>query len=266
MIDQGKKNLLGVNINALDYERAVSLIVDAAQAGKPCATTALAVHGVVTGALDPQHRTRLNSFALVTPDGQPVRWALNLLYKTGLTDRVYGPNLTLMVCRRAALEGLPVYFYGSRPEVLARLTVNLQRLCPGLRVAGAQPSRFRTLTPEEQARTAAEIGASGARLLFVGLGCPRQEVFVYEMTALLAMPMLAVGAAFDYYAGLLEEPPAWVQRAGLQWLYRLGQEPGRLWRRYLVTNTQYVVRVAAQALHLWTPSQRPAEPQPVRYG
>src|SRR5688572_27514599 len=125
MIDHGKKNVLGVMIDAVDYEAAVDRIIQAADEGRPYAVSALAVHGVMTGVDDDEHRYRLNHLDLVTPDGQPVRWALNLLHKTGLRERVYGPLLTLMVIEAAAEHGLPVYFYGSRPEVLDRLVANM---------------------------------------------------------------------------------------------------------------------------------------------
>ena len=268
MIDQGKKNLLGVAVSAVDYEYAIDRILGDAKAGRRCATTALAVHGVMTGALDRAHRYRLNQFDLVTPDGQPVRWALNLLYGTKLADRVYGPDLTLFVCKRAAQEEIPVYFYGSKPEVLENLQRRLSVLCPGLQIAGMQPSQFRSLSEEEQVAAAERIRESGARILFVGLGCPRQEVFTYEMSRYLNMPVLAVGAAFDYHAGLLEQPPALLQRLGLQWLYRLIQEPRRLWRRYLVTNSQFVAMLCAQWLRLWRPKLSNVDPPAgnVRYG
>ena len=168
MINQGKKNLLGVAISAIDYEYAVNRILSDAKAGRCCATTALAVHGVITGALDRVHRYRLNTFDLVTPDGQPVRWALNLLYGTRLQDRVYGPKMTLLVCEQAAQQGVPIYVYGSKPEVLEKLVLRLQQLCPGLQIAGAQPSQFRLLSAEEQVLAADRIRDSGARILFVG--------------------------------------------------------------------------------------------------
>jgi N-acetylglucosaminyldiphosphoundecaprenol N-acetyl-beta-D-mannosaminyltransferase len=268
VINQGKKNVLGVAVSAVDYDYAVDKIISDAKAGRQCATTALAVHGVMTGALNREHRYRLNSFDLVTPDGQPVRWALNLLYRTKLSDRVYGPKMTLLVCQRAAQENVPVYFYGSKPAVLEKLQEHLQEVCPGLKIAGTQPSQFRLLSTEEQALAVGRIRDSGAKIVFVGLGCPRQEVFTYEMSHYLQMPILAVGAAFDYHSGLLDEPPALLQRLGLQWLYRLIQEPGRLWRRYLVTNSQFVALLCAQWLRLWRPqlSDVDAPAVSVRYG
>ena len=268
MIDRGRRNLLGIAISAVDYEYAVDKIIEDAKAGRRCATTALAVHGVITGALDRAHRYRLNTFDLVTPDGQPVRWALNLLYGTKLNDRVYGPTMTLKVCKEAALQGIPVYFYGSSQQVLDKLCARLPEMCPGLKIAGAHPSEFRKLSAEEQKLAADRIRESGAKIVFVGLGCPRQEVFTYEMSTQLSMPMLAVGAAFDYHAGLLEEPPAVLQRFGLQWLYRLAQEPGRLWRRYLFTNSQFVGLFLAQWLRLWRPELADCDPPlaEVRFG
>jgi N-acetylglucosaminyldiphosphoundecaprenol N-acetyl-beta-D-mannosaminyltransferase len=245
MIDRGKRNLLGVGISAVDYEYAVAKIMDAAKKGRRCATTALAVHGVITGAMDSAHRYRLNTFDLVTPDGH---------------DRVYGPTMTLKVCQQAALQGIPVYFYGSSQAVLDQLCARLPELCPGLKIAGAHPSQFRLLSAEEQVLAAERISQSGAKILFVGLGCPRQEVFTYEMSKHLSMPMLAVGAAFDYHAGLLQQPPQLVQRYGLQWLYRLCQEPRRLWRRYLFTNSQFVGLFLAQWLRLWRPELKDCEP------
>lgn len=247
MIDLGKKNVLGVMIDAVDYEAAVARIIEAAKERRPYAVSALAVHGVMTGVDDDEHRYRLNHLDLVTPDGQPVRWAINLLHGTNLRDRVYGPTLTLMVCRIAAEKGLPVFFYGSRPEVLDRLTQDLRHRYPTLRIVGSEPSKFRTTTAAEKVEIAARIRDSGAQITFVGLGCPRQEIFAYEYRDDLAMPVVAVGAAFDYHAGLLAEAPGWMQRNGLQWLYRLGQDPRRLWRRYLLLNPRYTIRIVAQA-------------------
>lgn len=247
MVDLGKKNVLGVLVDAIDYDGAVEKIVAAAHAGQPLATSALAVHGVMTGARDPEQRYRLNRLDLVTPDGQPVRWALNLLYGTRLPDRVYGPELTLRVCERAAREALPVYLFGSRAEVLVSLAASLTARFRGLKIAGTEPSRFRPLSPEEDRELDERIRQSGARLVLVGLGCPRQEVWVYEHREALRMPLLAVGAAFDFHAGLAPQAPARLQKAGLEWLFRLVREPGRLWRRYILLNPQFLALLALQA-------------------
>lgn len=255
MIDHGKVSVLGVDVDAVDYEAAVARIIDAAKAKRPYGVSALAVHGVMTGVDDAEHIARLNALDLVTPDGQPVRWAMNWLHDTGLSDRVYGPNLTLEVCRAAAAEGLSVYFYGSTQNTLDHLAERLPTLTPGIVIAGMQPSRFTTSTPEELDAIADEVKASGASICMVGLGCPRQEVFAYENTQRMSMPLMAVGAAFDFHAGLQSEPPAWVQRSGLQWAQRLIGNPKRLWRRYLILNPRYVAAVVRQKLGRYAPTQ-----------
>ncbi len=253
MIDLGKHNVLGILIDALDYEAATAKIIAAARDHRPYPVSALAVHGVMTGLRHEVHSYRLNQFDLLTPDGQPVRWALNLLHGTKLRDRVYGPTLMLNVCLAAAEKALPVFLYGSSPAVLELLAPALTARIPGLRIAGTQPSRFRRTTEAEKRSIAQTIRDSGARIAFVGLGCPRQEVFAYEYRDALSMPIVAVGAAFDYHAGLLREPSPIVQRAGLQWLHRLAQDPRRLWRRYAFGNAAYVRGVLAQLLGLSYP-------------
>jgi exopolysaccharide biosynthesis WecB/TagA/CpsF family protein len=263
-----KRNVLGVLVDVTDYDAAAGTVLAAAREHRPLALTALAVHGVMTGVQDRAHGARLNSFDLVTPDGQPVRWALNLLHKARLADRVYGPTLTLRVLAGCAAEGLPVYLYGSTQDILDRLTAALTAQFPALKVAGSEPSKFRSAAAGEAAEIAGRIKDSGARVVLVGLGCPRQEVFVYAMRPLLDAPLLAVGAAFDYHAGQLRKPPAWMQRHGLEWLWRLGLEPGRLWKRYLLLNPTYLALFAAQLSRLWrarppVPATEPLDSFPV---
>lgn len=268
MIDSGKHNILGVSINAIDYEGAVQRVIDAAKNDQHFAVTALAVHGVMTGALDNEHRYRLNHLDLVCPDGMPVRWALNSLHKAGLSDRVYGPTLTLKICERAAQEGIPIYFYGSKQDVLEKMVANLREKFPNIQIAGYQPSRFRQVTPEEKVEIAEEIKSSGAKIVFVGLGCPRQETWVFEMRDLLPMPAIAVGAAFDFHAGTLPQAPPRLQRMGLEWAFRLYQEPGRLWRRYLYLNPLYLSMLALQVIGIRRVDPESATPptQEMRYG
>lgn len=250
MIDLGKKNLIGIQVNIIDYEAAVEKIITAAKEKKSTSVTALAVHGVMTGALDATHRYRLNQFDLALPDGQPVRWGLNLLHRAKLTDRVYGPTLTLKVCERVAQERLPIYLYGSQPSVLNAFAENLTKQFPGLIIAGKQPSQFRQITSDEKQKVIEDIQNSGAVLTFVGLGCPRQEVWIYEYRNFLSMPLLAVGASFDFHAGTLPQAPPSLQKVGLEWVFRLFQEPKRLWQRYLFLNPLYLTLVALQRLGL----------------
>lgn len=248
MINVGSFPVLGINIHAVDYEYAVQQIVSAARDRRSYAVSALAVHGVMTGALDEEHAARLNALDLVVPDGQPVRWALRWLHGVHLMDRVYGPNLTLFSASALADAGMPIYLYGSSQGVLEKFSDNLQKRCPKLQIAGKEASRFAVVTIDEQSRIAQRIRDSGARAVFVGLGCPRQEVWAYEHQQLLNMPTLAVGAAFDFHAGLLPQAPPQLQRFGLEWLFRLYQEPLRLWRRYLLLNPAYLCKVLFQKM------------------
>jgi N-acetylglucosaminyldiphosphoundecaprenol N-acetyl-beta-D-mannosaminyltransferase len=246
LIDHGKKNVVGVMVDAVDYEAALARILKAACEHRSYSVSALAVHGVMTGVQSDSHKFRLNSFDLLVPDGQPVRWALNWLHGVDLSDRVYGPKLTLLALQMAADRALPVYFYGSTASVIENLVPNVRQLYPALVVAGAEASRFRSLDEEERLALAQRIRASGAATLFVGLGCPRQEIFAFEMKRLLPMPVLAVGAAFPFIAGELPQAPEGMQRVGLEWLYRFWREPRRLWRRYLFLNPHFVFLLTRQ--------------------
>lgn len=249
MIDLGKKSVLGIGISAVDYEAAVSKIIHAAESGTSFGVSALAVHGVMEGFMDPEHKRRLNGLELVTPDGQPVRWTLNLLHNSALKDRVYGPDLTLKTIAAAEKEQLPVYFYGATGEILEKLIDNLQIKFPKLNVAGHEPSKFRKISSDEKKEVIRRIKSSGAKIVFVGLGCPRQEVWAYEYKGQLQMPILAVGAAFAFHAGLLDQAPKWMQDRGFEWFYRLLKEPKRLAYRYLVLNPKYIWNVFRQYLN-----------------
>ena len=240
--------VLGIVVSDVDYDSAVAEVVAAASEGDALSLSALAVHGVMTGVLDGEQAHRLNHIDLVVPDGQPVRWALNLLHGARLSDRVYGPELMLRVCAEASSAGIPIGLFGSTPDVLEALQRNLLRKFEGLKINCAIPSRFRRLSEEERVELLSVIKDSGARVLFVGLGCPRQEVWAYENAEELSMPVLGVGAAFDFHAGKLNQAPAVLQKAGLEWLYRLVQEPRRLWKRYLLLNPLYVALLGLQAM------------------
>jgi exopolysaccharide biosynthesis WecB/TagA/CpsF family protein len=268
MIDLGKWNILGILVDAVDYEAATERILEAARERRQFSASALAVHGIMSGVQDLSCRHRLNQLDMVAPDGQPVRWALRWLHQIRLPDRVYGPKLMLEVCAQASVEDLPIYLFGSRPEVLEELSRNLLARFPSLVIAGTQPSRFRRLEAQEQRATVAGIRASGARIVFVGLGCPRQEVWVYENRANLQMPLIAVGAAFDFHAGTLPQAPEWLQSAGLEWLFRLIREPKRLWRRYMLLNPQYLVLLGLQVAQLrnFDPHATVPPPGELRHG
>ena len=239
-----KHSLFGVTVSATDYEQAARAVMTAARRREGGVVTHMAVHALVTAARDPSYRAKVNTFEIVAPDGQPVRWALNRLEGTGLEDRVYGPEFMVRLCRRAAEAGDGVYLYGSSLEVVRALEANLLDRFPALRVVGCEPSLFRPLTAGEDEAFVRRVNDSGAGLLFLGLGCPLQETFAYEHRRSIKAVQLCVGAAFDFHAGNKRMAPTWMQRRGLEWLFRLTQEPGRLWRRYLVTNAAFCLLFA----------------------
>ena len=268
MIDGGKHNVVGVQVNAVDYDAAVDKIIAAAHGQQPLAVAAVSVHGVMMSVLDKTHRYRLNKLDLVVPDGQPVRWALNFIHKAQLSERVYGPQMMFEVCRRAADEGLPIFVFGGYPEMLTDLRARLTEKLPGIKIAGMRPARYERLSADERAQLVDEIRSSGARIALIGLGCPKQEVFVYEMREALSMPALAVGAALNFHAGHLPQAPRAMQRWGLEWAFRLSKEPRRLWRRYLLVNPMYLGLFALQAAGLYVIEPSSAQPpqQEMRYG
>jgi N-acetylglucosaminyldiphosphoundecaprenol N-acetyl-beta-D-mannosaminyltransferase len=174
----------------------------------------------------------------------------------------------LEICRRAEAEQLPIFLYGGTDAMLEALRLRLTKEFPQLQFAGLRRSAFRKLTPDERDQAAADIRASGAKITFIGLGCPRQEVFAYEMRERLGMPLLAVGAAFNFHAGILPQAPANMQRFGLEWLYRLVQEPRRLWKRYLLLNPLYLAMLSCQWTGLWKSENHLGHPptEELRYG
>ena len=239
-----KHSLFGVTVSATDYQGAARAVMSAARRREGGVVTHMAVHALVTANRDPSYREKVNAFEVVAPDGQPVRWALNRIHGTSLTDRVYGPELMLRLCRCAAEAGVGVYLYGSTPEVVKALAGRLVERFPALRIVGAEPSLFRALSRDEDQALVARVNDSGAGLLFLGLGCPLQETFAYEHRQAIKAVQLCVGAAFDFHAGNKRMAPPWMQRSGLEWLFRLTQEPRRLWRRYLVTNALFCLLFA----------------------
>lgn len=249
-----KTNVLGIGVCRTNYIECTELIIASAKQHQSCTVAATNVHSITTGYLDPKgHGLALRNFTLVTPDGQPIRWALNLLRKPHeqyLRDRVRGPQLMLNVCQRAEAENISIFLYGSTESVLEKLQLNLHEMFPKLVIAGAVSPPFRPLTPEEDAAYVEQILKSGAGIVFVSLGCPRQEWWAFEHKESLPRPLLCVGAAFDFYAGNVPEAPEWMQAVGLEWLYRFYQEPRRLWQRYLLLNPLYLILLFLQVINL----------------
>jgi N-acetylglucosaminyldiphosphoundecaprenol N-acetyl-beta-D-mannosaminyltransferase len=212
--------------------------------------TAAAVNLVMSARDAPGTMDAVLDATLAVPDGQPLVWALKLLGNPQAT-RVYGPDLMAHYCEHASETGTPIYLYGGRSEdALALLTERLLERFPGLRIAGGYSPPFRELTGEERERVIATIDESGAQVVWVGTGQPKQELWMHRMRPHLKAPLLVgVGAAFDFHAGIVSQAPSWMQRNGLEWLYRLSREPKRLWRRYLTQNPRFVIAFAQQYLH-----------------
>ena len=212
-----------------------------------CYVVAANVHVVMMAYWRQAYAEILNNSALVTPDGMPLVWALRLLGIKKQT-RVYGPDLMLAWCDRAAQLGIPIYLYGGKPTTLARLEHNLKQKFPQLIIAGSYAPPFRPLTATEEAEDIERIHASGAKVVFVGLGCPKQEQWMARCQGRLQAVMVGVGAAFSFHSGEVSQAPRWLMKLGFEWLYRLMQEPRRLWRRYLINNPLFLVLLSLQLL------------------
>jgi N-acetylglucosaminyldiphosphoundecaprenol N-acetyl-beta-D-mannosaminyltransferase len=246
--------VLGVPLAVSDYEQVLDWMDAMVGCGARGSITAAAVNLLISARDEPATMSAVLDTTLAVPDGQPLVWALHLLGHRRAT-RVYGPDLMKHWCERAARNGTPTYLYGGRDDAAREeLERRLRERHPGLRIAGGCSYAFRPLgepllTPDERGRLIAEIDSSGAQVVWVGIGQPRQELWMNEMQGLLQAPILVgVGAAFDFHAGLVSQAPPWLGRHGLEWLYRLSREPRRLWRRYLLGNPRFVAAFAHQYL------------------
>ena len=241
------RRVLGVPLALIDYEGTLDWIDACVADGAPAYICVAAVHTVMACREDPALRAAVEGASFTVPDGQPLVWALNALGHD-LNTRVYGPELMARACARAARDGTRFYLYGGRTQgALVQLADSLRRAHPGLRIVGGFSPPYRGLTAEEEARVAAEVARSRADVVWVGIGVPKQEKWMAHMRPRLAAPVLVgVGAAFDFHAGLVPQAPGWMQRLGLEWAFRLAQEPTRLWRRYLRYNPRFVVGFARQ--------------------
>ena len=242
-----KVDLLGVPVALTDYERTLDWMesmVARRGRGYVCVCN---VHTVMASAEDLELRTALHSSSLNVPDGQPLVWAVNALGHP-LEQRVYGPELMQRACERAVANGHRFYLYGGRNQgALFQLARNLRRRYPGIRIVGGYSPPHRPLTAGERDAVVGKINRSRPDVVWVGIGVPKQEKWMAEMRPLLDAPVLVgVGAAFDFHAGLVPQAPTWMQRAGLEWAYRLSREPRRLWRRYLRYNPRFVSAFARQ--------------------
>jgi N-acetylglucosaminyldiphosphoundecaprenol N-acetyl-beta-D-mannosaminyltransferase len=240
-------DLLGVPLALTDYESAMDWMDQAIARRDRGYVVAANVHTVMASQEDEELREALLGSSMVVPDGQPLVWAMNALGHH-LSSRVYGPELMARYCERSARTGVRMYLYGGRNQgALVQLALNLRRRYPGLKIVGGYSPPFRPLDDEEEAAIINEINGCQPDVVWVGIGVPKQEKWMRAMRERLDAPLLiGVGAAFDFHAGLVPQAPNWMQSAGLEWVYRLGHEPRRLWRRYARYNPRFVTGFARQ--------------------
>ena len=246
MSESARVNILGVGISAINLQQAVDQIERWIGNGIAQYVNVCTVHTVMECQNDTRLRRIVNASGLSTPDGMPLVW-LSRLHGHREADRVYGPDLMLALCDRSQTTGRRHFFYGGAPGVADLLARKLQTRFPALVVAGTYSPPYRPVDSHEDSNVLAAINAAAADVVWVGLGTPKQDYWVAHHRSLLSAPVLiAVGAAFDFHAGLLRQAPRWMQRSGLEWLFRLMQEPRRLAFRYLVYNPLFILRVALQ--------------------
>ncbi len=239
--------VLGMKVSRTDYEETANLVIDWAFRGDSKYVCVATVNNVMEAYDSAAFRTVMNRADLVTPDGMPVVWALRCLGHPA-ASRVYGPDLTEILLERCAREGVPVGFYGAGQEVLHQLLERVKTRYPELAVAYSFSPPFRPLTPAEDEQVIDSINGSGARVLFIGLNTPKQDIWMAAHRGKVQAVMLGVGAAFDFLAGSKPQAPRWMMKIGMEWLFRLATEPRRLWKRYLKHNPRFLVFFVLQLL------------------
>lgn len=238
--------VVGTGVSILTLEDTVQRILTPPREG---AFVAVAnVHSLMTARSNPQLAAALTEADIVTPDGMPLVWALRGLGRRE-QERVHGMALAAATMEAGIDGGVRHFFYGSSPQTLDALRTNLGHAYPNIQIAGTHSPPFRPLTDEETKDDARRILESGATIVWVGLGAPKQELWMHRMRPLLpGISLVGVGAVFDWFAGNVAKAPDWMQRSGLEWLYRLSREPRRLWRRYAYNNPAYLVLLGRQLL------------------
>lgn len=241
------QEILCTRIDGTSYGEVCDRIQTLVESRQSSYIIAANVHVVVTAYWHRQYRKILNQATIVTPDGMPLvigmRW-LGIKHQ----PRVYGPDLMLALCDCAATSNLSIYLYGSTPQTLQKLSHKLKTKFPTLKIAGTHSPPFRALTSTEEEADIERIRQSGAAVVFVGLGCPKQEEWMHRQMGKLEAVMIGVGAAFRFHSGEVTQAPRWMMKAGLEWFFRLLQEPRRLWRRYFVTNIAFMFLFSWQLL------------------
>lgn len=246
-LDRNRCRVVSLEADVCSHDAAIESIGRMAASGRGGYVCFGTVHMVMESYDDPAFAAKVNGADMIVTDGMPLVWMQRLQGAKAAT-RIRANDLMVSLLGHAEKQGLPVGFYGGRQEVIDAIVEKAGREFPALEIAYAYSPPFRPLTDEEDESVIAEINASGTRILFMGLGCPKQENWMADHRDDLSCVMLGVGASFDFYAGNVRESPAWLGRLGLEWLYRLFQEPKRLWRRYLILNPRFIVLAARQFL------------------
>lgn len=239
--------VLGFSIAASSFTDQIDLIMQWGHQRLSRVVCVANVHMLMEARWNPKFANVLRCADLLTPDGMPLVWTLNLLRKSA-HDRVAGMYILREVCLRAEQTNLGVYFLGTDADTLAKMRQRLRQEFPSLNIAGMEPLPFRSLTAEEDRQVVNRINESRAGILFVALGCPKQEVWMHQHHQKIQATMVGLGGVFPIYAGIKKHAPQWVQTSGLEWLYRLLQEPGRLWKRYALTIPPFVYLSAKQVV------------------
>lgn len=243
-------------IDAISWREVMDVLLQWAKGRQSSYVCVCNVHVLVTAKQDPEFLRIVNAADMATPDGMPLAWVLR---RIGFQhqERINGPDLMWRLCGQAAEKGLSIFLYGSTPETLGRLIDNLKIAFPQLAIAGVHSPPFRLLSDEEDQEIIELINGSGAHIMFVGLGCPKQEFWMATHRGKIRAVMIGVGAAFDCHAGTVTRAPIWMQRSGLEWLFRLIYEPKRLWKRYLVTNSLFLIYLGLGVFReKWETSER----------
>lgn len=244
--------VVSLSPDVVDHDSAVERVAELVREGRGGYVCFSTVHMVMESYDSPEFGGLVDAADMIVPDGMPIVW-MQRLQGEGRAARVRANDLMVLLCRYAEKNGLTLGFYGGKPEVIDAIQKRAASDFPELRIVYAFSPPFRPLTVDEDARITAEINAAAPDILFMGLGCPKQENWIAAHRDRLRAVMLGVGASFDFFAGGVRESPAWIGRLGLEWLFRLAQEPKRLWRRYLILNPRFTILAALQLLTSSTP-------------
>jgi N-acetylglucosaminyldiphosphoundecaprenol N-acetyl-beta-D-mannosaminyltransferase len=245
-----KKEILGIGISAVNMETATLQIMDWIRYQAREMVSVAAVHSIVDAQREAQSKLAMQNSGICVPDGMPLVWMLKL---SGIKNvsRVFGPDLMLSVCDRMSAKNMSAYYYGGAQGVAEELALKMEETYSGIRTAGTYSPPYRELTELEENQIVEKINSTGADIIWVGLGSPKQEKWMYKFRNQLTAPVLiGVGAAFDYNTGRIQRAPSWIQNSGLEWLFRLLQEPGRLWKRYMRNNPLFLFYIFCEKFGL----------------